>query len=124
MADLRPGKGAFLPLTQEVIEFLHECIEDMWNAAGVGTEEDPEFPSLDELIDAEDGLQYLKDLRASATHWKPSEDNFGVKLHKALPWNDGEIRVTVVLKNDKLKIDVREWYDPENPNAKTPWKKD
>jgi hypothetical protein len=121
MAELRPGKGAFLPLTSETIEFLHECITDVWNAAGVGTDEDPDFPSIDELIDDFKAGEYLNDLKASATHWVLSEDNFGIKLHKALPWDDGEIRVTVVLKNGKLKVDIRSWYDPDNINAKTPW---
>jgi len=121
MTELRPGKGAFLPLTEETLDFLHDCFADLWNAAVAKDENDPNDARLDELIDAKNAGEYLKDLRASATHWKPSEDNFGVKLHKALPWNDGEIRVTVVLKNDKLKVDVREWYDADSITSKTPW---
>lgn len=129
MAELKPGKGAFLQLNQEVLEFLNECFTDMWNAAGEGseqgTEEQPCEPSIDELQDSGNGMQYLKDIRSSATHWIPTQDKFGTKLHKALPWEDGEIRVTVVLKGNALKVDIRQWYDPESLSAQTyvPWNK-
>jgi hypothetical protein len=114
--NLRPGKGAHLDLTEETLDFLHNCFEDLWNACcltedAVAANGDV---ALDELIDSGNGMQYLKDINASATHWKKAQDNFGAKLYKALPWNDGEIRVTVVLnKQDALKVDVRYWFDPE-----------
>jgi hypothetical protein len=120
--NLRPGKGCHLDLTQETLEFINEAVTDLWNAAGVGTKEEPEFPSLDELIDSDNGIQYLKDVPYSATHWKKSKDNFGTKLYKALDWNDGEIRVTVVLNaRGELKLDIRFWYDPES--ASPNWQK-
>jgi hypothetical protein len=123
--ELRPGKGAHLDLTEETLDFLHSALEDMWNAA-VSTAEasvsDGEGKSLDELIDTESGMQYLKDLRGSAEGWKPAQDKFGVKLYKALAWGDGEIRVTVVLNSQgSLKIDVRYWYDPDNAPTNS-WK--
>lgn len=121
-SNLRPGKGAHLDLTHEVLDFLQGCFTDMWNAAGVGTEEDPEFPSIDELIDEGKGMEYLKDLSESATHWQKAKDKFGTKLYKALPWQDGEIRVTAVLNSQgALKVDVRFWYDPDSPNSTPPW---
>jgi hypothetical protein len=112
MATLRPGKGAHLDLTEETLDFLRNCFEDLYNAAG---EADATGKGgLDELIDSGTAMQYLKDINASATHWKKAQDNFGTKLYKALPWGDGEMRVTVVLNGQgSLKIDVRYWYDAE-----------
>jgi hypothetical protein len=121
--ELRPGKGAHLDLTEETLDFLHGCFEDMWNAA-VSTAEasSADSKSLDELIDSEQGMQYLKDLRGSAEGWKPAQDKFGTKLLKALPWGDGEMRVTVVLNSQgSLKVDVRFWFDPDNAPANN-WK--
>ena len=118
--QLRPGKGAHLPLNHEMLEFLMETITDLWNAAGDGETED--FPTIDTLQDNEQGMEYLQDLSNSATRWKKSKDNFGTKLHKALPWRSGEIRITVVLKDEKLKLDIREWYDPDAATGQ-PWQK-
>lgn len=118
-SKLQPGKGCHLDLTEETLDFLQSCFMDLWNAAGTGDAEDN--PTLDTLIDSGEGMQYLKDINNSATHWKKSKDNFGTKLYKALPWNDGEIRVTVVLNaRGELKLDVRFWYDPETA---TKWSK-
>lgn len=112
-ANLRPGKGAHLDLTEETLDFLHNCFTDLWNATGEG-EMYKDSPALDTLIDSGEGMQYLKDINSSATHWKKAKDDFGTKLYKALPWNDGEIRVTVVLnKQGSLKVDLRYWFDPE-----------
>ena len=121
MTVLRPGKGAHLDLTEETLDFFHNVFTDLWNAAGDGTAEDN--PTLDTLIDSGEGMQYLKDVSAPATHWVKSKDNFGTKLHKALPWGDGgEIRVTVVLNTrGELKIDMRYWFDPDSSTTPS-WK--
>lgn len=112
-SDLRPGKGAHLDLTEETLDFLAQCFTDMREAAVIG-EAVNETP-LDELIDSGKAIEYLKDINSSATHWRKASDKFGVKLYKALPWNDGEIRVTVVVNpKGSLKVDVRFWYDPDN----------
>jgi len=120
MGELRPGKGAHLDLTEETLDFLQGCFTDIWQAAVVGeeaAERSGETP-LDELIDSGNGMQFLKDINASATHWKKAQDKFGVKLYKALEWGDGEIRVTVVLNGQgALKVDVRYWFDPDNAPA-------
>jgi hypothetical protein len=119
MADLRPNpKGAHLDLTQETLEFFFNAFTDLWNAAGEGTDTENGEPSIDELIDDGKGMQFLKDVNSSATHWKKAQDNFGTKLYKALPWQDGEMRVTAVHnKRGELKVDVRFWYDPDSSNA-------
>jgi hypothetical protein len=98
---------------------MQQCIEDLWNAAGEPNTEE----GLDALIDSGNGMQYLKDINASATHWRKSKDNFGTKLYKSLAWGEGgEIRVTVVLNNrGELKLDVRYWYDPDNTSSQ--WQK-
>lgn len=123
MGELRPGKGYFSSpgLNHELLEFLHGAFEDLWNAAGDPADQDPEFPDIDTLQDSEQGMQYLKDIRSSATHWVPTQDKFGVKLHKALPWGTGEVRVTVVLKDNNLFVDIRQWYDPDDPSSSKSW---
>jgi hypothetical protein len=118
--NLRPGKGAHLDLTMATLEFVHQCIEDLWNAAGDPEEAD----NLDTLVDSGEGMQYLRDIRNSATHWVATKDDFGTKLYKKLDWQDGEIRVTVVLnKQGALKLDVRYWYDPDGENTPKKWDK-
>lgn len=126
-SNLLPGKGAHLDLTEETLDFLQSCFTDLWNAAVTAddlkitesTEDGEHTATLDELIDSGNGMQYLKDINASATHWQKAQDKFGTKLYKALPWGDGEIRVTVVLNSQgALKVDVRYWFDPANAPAK------
>jgi hypothetical protein len=122
-ANLRPGKGAHLDLTEETLDFLQSTFMDLWNAAATAEEveknDGDDRTPLDELIDSGEGMQYLKDVNNSATHWKKAKDKFGTKLYKALPWGEGgEIRVTVVLNSQgALKVDVRYWFDPEQSTS-------
>lgn len=117
MTSLKPGKGASLDLTEETLDFLQGAFEDMWNAAVAKDEledENDDRNALNDLIDKGKSIQYLKDLRGSAQGWTPAQDTYGTKLYKSLPWNDGEMRVTVVLtKQGSLKVDVRFWFDAE-----------
>lgn len=97
--QLFPGKGAHLVLNQEVLDFLRESLERI--ESGYSDEDHDENPAgvLDEIANAED------------TPWTSSKDNFGTKLYAAMPYKEGELRVTVVLTGkNELKLDIREWY--------------
>lgn len=103
--DLRPGKGLHSILTQGVLDLLESSLEMISNVY------------TDERHDAEPG-EILAELLATTTDgdevaWQEEKDNFGHKVFRMLPYKKGAIRVTVVLtKQNELRLDIREWYDP------------
>jgi hypothetical protein len=102
---LKPGKGAFIPVNEEMLDWLHATFEEIWSAAGDEGE-------LNNLIDEGKGAQFLRHVAGSAAGWRGEEDEFGSKIYKQMPWGEGAYRVTVILdKSKKLKIDVRQWYE-------------
>jgi hypothetical protein len=108
--SLLPGKGFHGDLTSETLNFFQQCFEDIWNTIG----DDPE--SLDAAIDEREQkplMDFLRELHGSAAGWKQAKDKFGIKLYKAMPYGEGENRVTVVINSrNELKIDIRHWFDP------------
>jgi hypothetical protein len=110
----RPGKGIFMPLNEEMIDWFKETMEVIWDAAGGAGE-------LNTLIDeGGPGLKkFLATVRGSSTGWKTEQDNFGIKLYRELAWADNAMgnstsyRITLVItkRDDKLRLDIREWFD-------------
>ncbi|SRR6266496_2724339 len=101
---LVPGKGFHGDLTFDSIEFLHQTITDVWNAYG----EDG-----DSLQNEDNEGEILKAVQATSSGWTREKDNFGTKIWKEIEWQKGSYRVTVVLTKRGLKLDVRNWFDPE-----------
>lgn len=100
MGDLRPGKGAHLILNMKYLEHISNVMDDV---ADVYT---------DELHDADP--RAIINLLAERG-WEFEEDNFGAKVYKEIDYKTGSLRLTVVLtKQNELKFDIREWYDPNS----------
>jgi hypothetical protein len=112
MDSWRPGKGFYGDLTTESMDWLTQCVDEVWDA--YGTNGDTEY--------GEDGfegaIKFLKHLHGSATGWKQEKDNFGTKLYKELAWGEQangtpiKYRFTVVASTrGELKFDLRQWYE-------------
>jgi hypothetical protein len=102
MERLIPGKGAYLTLTKDSIDFLWEVIQEVWESYG----EDG-----DELQDNKRGVEVLRRLHGSAAHWTETKDKFGHKMSKVLPFGEVEYRVTVVVRGDgSMAVDIRSWF--------------
>jgi hypothetical protein len=88
--DLRAGKGYRLPLTSGVIEFLKGAIEEIETA-----------------WDAGDTAQEVYNLLP----WEDTgSDQYGDRKWTSFQLREDEVRISVVLKNGRLSIDYREWY--------------
>lgn len=99
---LKPGKGAHLDLTEEVIVWISQVIQE--------AELKYQSEDGDALQDNGKGLELLKEFERLG--WEREDDKFGKKAYRQLPWQEGAIRITVVLgKQGNLKLDVRYWYD-------------
>ena len=112
-----PGKGAFLPLNENMIDWYKDTIECIWDAAGSEGE-------LNAIIDAGEAemKKFLADVRGSSTGWHTEADSFGIKLYREMPWTDAadatpqKYRITIVItkgtdtRPSKLKLDIRNWY--------------
>ena len=107
----RPGKGGLhADLTGETLNWFHQTLEAVWNAAG-------DEEQLNELIDSKKPTQFLRNVNGSDSGWTAEKDNFGVKLYKELLWAtdargvEHKYRITLVVNNKgELKIDFRDWY--------------
>jgi len=105
VAKLLPGKGAFLILNDGVLQFQRTALMDI---AQVYTDDlhDTKPKTVITLLCAGGDRFELK--------WEEVKDDFGHKAYASMPYKTGELRVTVVLtKQDELKLDVREWYNPD-----------
>lgn len=97
--DLRPGKGLHAVLNQATLDLLEAALEEI------------SLVYNDELHDAEPAA--MLDVLKNVEGWDEEKDNFGRKVFKMMPYKKGALRVTVVLtKQDELRLDLREWYDP------------
>jgi len=103
-SDLRPMKGAHLVMNEEVLLFIRESIGDI----------------LDNYTDAahdESPADVIECIEALPDRWTKVKDDFGTKVYKYMTYavnghEDGELRVTVVLKKDNtLSLDIRVWSE-------------
>lgn len=119
MADkstLRPGKGAHLVLTPDLLAWMNDILEHVQEC----------YPTAEEL-DAQDGVMtrkeckdILRQVKNNMNGWEAVTDNFGHKVFASYPWQEGEYRITVILgkpkngetddSNAELKLDVRYWF--------------
>lgn len=100
-----PGKGVHLILNQEVLDFVESCLDDL------------SIVYSDDLHDShpEAVITLLTGGEGLSEPWTEVKDKFGHKAYRAKPYKSGEARVTVVLtKQNELRLDIREWYVPEN----------
>lgn len=107
---LKPLKGAFLPLTESIHEFLFKATADIGNCFSDSRAENEPEKIIGDLVkgtfDDPSGLE-----------WKYEEDEFGFKAYASRPYDpgptihDGELRVTVVIKkkDGTINIDIRAW---------------
>jgi hypothetical protein len=106
MTTLRPGKGAHLTVTGEVLDFLADTLEDLrtaWIDGGAA-----------QFVEAGDGFKVFALVTERSDGWTAGKDNFGRKLWRSYDWQGGEYRVTLVLnQHGEFKVDVRHWFDPD-----------
>jgi hypothetical protein len=118
MSEWKPGKGVFMAGNEQTLEFLHECVEDIYNA--MTDDFDVDEPSMNEMIDEGRALELLSWITGSATGWRKAEIDSAIGkagICKTLEWADQAdgkptmYRVTVLVdKRGKLKFDIRQWY--------------
>lgn len=123
-----PGKGVFMSLNEEVLDWMKDTMECIWNAAGGEGE-------LNTLIDegSDQMKEFLRQLRGSSTGWVAEDDDFGIKLYRELEWADSadgtpqKYRVTLVITKPKnnqpprLKLDIRQWYQATARTSRGSW---
>lgn len=106
--SLKPGKGLHTALNGEMIEWLHNAVDTVWEAYADFGDSDVTGDELQDSGKAKELHNRIKDVDES---WVYTKDKFGEKVHKAIEWQEGELRVTVVVKGpNELKIDIRHWY--------------
>lgn len=104
MSKLQPGKGGHFHLNADTLEFFTNVFTLLNDELG---------EDLNERLDNDEETEIFKELKAKGS-WEFQKDKFGQKLYREFPWQDGAYRITVVLNNrGELKLDVREWFDPE-----------
>jgi len=98
-----PGKGAHLELNDRYLNWLQKVLEDIDICYSDEDADDKAFdPILDSLLESE------------MNQWTEEKDNFGRKVYVAIPYKEGELRVTVVhTKRGEIKLDIREWFEPK-----------
>lgn len=107
MAKLFPGKGAHLVLNEEVLNYVRGALEDI-NDVYYSDAQHDESPSL--VIDA-----LLDEELTHECEWTEEIDSFGRKAYADKQYKEGQLRITVVLtKRNELKLDIREWYIPND----------
>jgi histidyl-tRNA synthetase len=90
--ELRPGKGAMLPLSGQTVELLEAFHEEAVPAIGAAGS----FDELAQLLESKG--------------WKRLNDDFGQKVYRAVENGNGEYRLTIVkTKRDELMVDIRKW---------------
>jgi hypothetical protein len=97
---LYPGKGSHLVLNEEYLGWMRSALDEVTEAYS----DDLHDSAPDEVI---------KVLNRDY-EWESVNDKFGKKVYKKIDYKSGELRVTVVLTSkNELKLDIREWYEPE-----------
>lgn len=100
---LAPGKGAHIVLNEAHLQFLNVAINDVMDQYS------------DEVHDADPKavINALLEKGVPTLAWLEEKDKFGHKAYTSIPYKKGALRVTVVLTSqDELRLDIREWYDP------------
>jgi len=97
------NKGVHITLNSSTLGFFDRALDEVRKAT--------------ELEDQEVGLSKAEQVLINLVEdygWVSTSDSFGKKAHKAMMWaEDTELRVTVVLRKDRLRIDIREWFEPQ-----------
>lgn len=99
MAKVLPGKGLHVALTEGSLFSIQDALEEIGQYYTDDTHDNSPEVVLDTI--------------SKVPGWSRVRDKFGDKVYKSRSWNDGEIRVTVVLKDGELKLDIRYWYPAE-----------
>jgi hypothetical protein len=100
--SLYPGKGAHLILNESVRDFVAQALADVGNVYSDQLHDANPMAVITLLSDPDDAPRFK---------WVQEKDNFGTKAYVAMPYRDGELRVTVVLtKKGELRLDIREWF--------------
>lgn len=106
---LLPGKGGHFHLNGDVLKFFHDVMTDIGEHIGDET--------LNDALDDGKARELFMNLKG-AHGWTYANDKFGEKCYREMDWQTGTYRITVVLMggrdgDEQLKLDVRNWYDPE-----------
>lgn len=110
--SLVPGKGFMGDATMASITFLNDAIYEVLDVFQTPFEVDGEEVWSDDLIDQKKTAPIFNRL-ANVEGWEKTKDSFGDKVFKCIPWMTGQYQVTLVrMKNGNLKLDVRNWFDP------------
>jgi hypothetical protein len=100
-----PGKGVHLVLNEDVLGWVRDTLSE------VATAYDDEVHDADPKVVVQ---QLCAPMANGGAGWESEKDSFGVKAIAKRPYKKGELRVTVVLtKQNELKLDIREWYEPQ-----------
>jgi hypothetical protein len=111
MTELKPGKGLHLSLTAKMLDFLHECLEDIYNAYTPNSEGD-DGNTLQDEGNADIFLEWVRGV-ASGWRFEKGDGKFSrSKVIKSMPYKEGELQVAVAAApgNTELKLDIRFWY--------------
>jgi len=96
-----PGKGVHLVLNQAVLDFINSSLDEI------------ELVYTDGDHDSNPGMTIDALLESDMATWTEVNDNFGRKVYRSMAYKTGELRLTVILtQQDELRMDIREWYDP------------
>jgi hypothetical protein len=117
--ELRPGKGSHQTLTPDLIDWIRETFDHIYEY----------FPTEKELgeegtITRKKAAQFLQGMARSQNGWEVTNDSFGLKVYRYYAWADGEYRIGLVRpkstgvgesenSNVDIRLDVRYWYNPE-----------
>lgn len=103
---LQPGKGAHMVLNQSVLDFVEASLDMISSVYSDEDHDNNPKAVLDALLAYE--------VVEGDVAWQEEKDSFGHKAYRTMPYKKGALRVTVVLtKQDELRLDIREWYSPD-----------
>jgi len=110
---LKPtGKGLHLSLTNKTLDFVHQCMEDIYNAYKPNGEGD----DGDSIQDEACADVFVNWLIGTSAGWRKEtgDGKFAkVTVYKEMPYKEGTLRVTVAVSpgNNELKLDIRQWFN-------------
>jgi hypothetical protein len=111
MTTLKPGKGLHHTLTQEVLDFASRALENITDQYSDKIHDGSPKDVLDDLVDHGDFSIQPEEGPDVQFRWEREKDDFGDKAFVEMPFQEGALRITVVLtKKNELKLDIRSWY--------------
>jgi hypothetical protein len=112
MPKLAPGKGLSQVLTEEVITFLKEAIDEIDRFYTDEAHDEGPRAVLDQIMEDKRRI-WPAGVDEEPCVWQREKDSYGDKVFVQMPFQEGALRVTLVLtKKDELRVDLRYWFDP------------